>query len=259
MRKAFRRLAVLLFAACIIFALSSCEDMLQSGSISENCEHVDSDGDGKCDKCAITHDHTMVETVAKAASCTTAGNKAYFTCSECNNLYLDAEGKTPTTLEATVIAALGHDLVDVEEKAATCTEDGYTAHKDCSRCDYIEDKEVISASHTGGTEIRNQKAATDTEDGYTGDTYCLGCEEKIADGEVIPALSHTHTMVSTAANAASCTVDGNVAYYTCSGCQKVFLDEAGEEETTLADVVIDALDHDLKDVEGKEATCTEDG
>ena len=40
------------------------------------------------------------------------------------------------------------------------------------------------------TEIRNAKDATCTEGGYTGDTYCTDCNEKISDGEIIPALGH---------------------------------------------------------------------
>ena len=39
-------------------------------------------------------------------------------------------------------------------------------------------------------ELRGAKDATCTTTGYTGDTYCKDCNEKIADGEVIPALGH---------------------------------------------------------------------
>ncbi|MBP3372079.1 MAG: hypothetical protein J6L88_06070, partial [Clostridia bacterium] len=51
-------------------------------------------------------------------------------------------------------------------------------------------------NHDGETEVRGAKPATEYEDGYTGDTYCLGCNEKIAEGEVIPAL-HQHSFGST--------------------------------------------------------------
>ena len=43
--------------------------------------------------------------------------------------------------------ALEHELEDVAGKDATCTEDGYTAYKDCANCDYVEGKEVIIAGH----------------------------------------------------------------------------------------------------------------
>lgn len=41
------------------------------------------------------------------------------------------------------------------------------------------------------TEVRDAKDATCTEPGYTGDTYCTVCNEKVKEGEVIPAKGHT--------------------------------------------------------------------
>ena len=63
-----------------------------------------------------------------------------------------AQGYTTKTCVACGVAtkvdfvdALGHDLVDIEALAPTCTEAGYTAHKDCSRCSYVEGKEAVDA------------------------------------------------------------------------------------------------------------------
>lgn len=50
------------------------------------------------------------------------------------------------------------------------------------------DSAVIPCLHNGETEIRGAVEPTYESEGYTGDTYCLECEEKIADGKVIPAL-----------------------------------------------------------------------
>ena len=55
--------------------------------------------------------------------------------------------------------------------------------------------EKNSTNHAGGTELRDAKDATTTETGYTGDTYCLGCNVKIATGEVIPIITSTPTPV----------------------------------------------------------------
>lgn len=41
------------------------------------------------------------------------------------------------------------------------------------------------------TEVRDAKDATCTEPGYTGDTYCTVCNEKVKEGETIPAKGHT--------------------------------------------------------------------
>lgn len=55
-----------------------------------------------------THQHTMVKTDAKEATCTEDGNNAYWTCSGCEKVYADAEGKTETTVLAQVVNAKGH-------------------------------------------------------------------------------------------------------------------------------------------------------
>ena len=40
------------------------------------------------------------------------------------------------------------------------------------------------------TEVRDAVPATCEEEGYSGDTYCLDCDQKLADGAVLPALGH---------------------------------------------------------------------
>ena len=71
--------------------------------------------------------------------------------------------------------ALGHDLVDVEGQAADCQNPGYTAYKDCSRCDYTEGKEAIDAL---GHRLENvpAKNPTCTEGGYDAHQECARCD-----------------------------------------------------------------------------------
>ena len=58
-------------------------------------------------------------------------------------------------------------------------------------------------------------------------------------------LSHTHNLTLTPAKPATCTEDGNKAYYTCDGCDKWFLDAAGTQEITdKTSVVIAKTGHD---------------
>ena len=119
------------------------------------------------------------------------------------------------------------------------------------------------------TEIRNAKEATCTEDGYTGDTYCTDCNEKIADGTVIPATGHDfgewtvtreatceaegeesrtcskcdaketravpatgHKLTHHDAKAATTDAEGNKEYWSCDTCGKLFADAEGKTETT---------------------------
>ena len=95
------------------------------------------------------------------------------------------------------------------------------------------------------TELRNAKEATCTEPGYTGDTYCKDCNEKIADGKVIPALGHAWddgviTTAPTCENA-------GVKTFTCTRCN--------ETKTE----VISATGHTPVQIPEKPATCTEPG
>ena len=95
------------------------------------------------------------------------------------------------------------------------------------------------------TELRGAKEATCTTTGYTGDTYCKDCNEKIADGEVIPALGHAWddgviTTAPTCENA-------GVRTLTCTRCK---------ETKTEA---VSATGHTSVQIPEKPATCTEPG
>ena len=74
-----------------------------------------------------------------------------------------------------------------------------------------------------------------------------------------PAEEHKHTMNFVEAVEATCTEDGHIAYYVCSGCGKTFSDEEGNHEITYESAVTDAVGHTLTKTEGKAATCTEAG
>ena len=67
---------------------------------------------------------------------------------------------------------------------------------------------------------------------------------------------HTHSLTKTAESKASCTTNGNVEYWSCSGCNKKFTSESATAEIT--DVTIPAS-HKLTRVAAKEATCTSSG
>ena len=115
--------------------------------------------------------------------------------------------------------------------AATWSSDADGHWHECSLCHDKKDQ----AAHTPGA------AATETTP-----QKCTEC-----DYIITPALGHTHHMTPVAAKPATCTADGNKAYYTCS-CGMWFEDAAGSTEITDHDsVVIGHLGHDFAP-----ATCT---
>lgn len=52
-----------------------------------------------------------------------------------------------------------------------------------------------------------------------------------------------HNLIKTDAQDPTCTKAGNSAYWTCENCEKVFGDEKGETETSLAETVVQATGH----------------
>ena len=94
-------------------------------------------------------------------------------------------------------------------------------------------------------ELRGAKDATCTTTGYTGDTYCKDCNEKIADGKVIPALGHAwdNGVITTAPTCEN----AGVKTFTCTRCN---------ETKTEA---ISATGHTPVQIPEKPATCTEPG
>ena len=71
--------------------------------------------------------------------------------------------------------------------------------------------------------------------------------------------AHTHDMTYVTAVEATCTEEGNTAYYKCDGCGKYYSDQEGKNEITLSSTVVAAKGHTPETVPGKEATCTQAG
>ena len=69
--------------------------------------------DNVCDTCGyyktVPHTHNLTLVAAKAATCTTAGNSAYYTCDGCDKWFADATGSVEITDKTSVkIPAPGH-------------------------------------------------------------------------------------------------------------------------------------------------------
>ena len=220
--------------------------------------------------------HTLTKTEYKAATCTEDGNTEYYTCSVCGKIFKDESGTQETSVEAEKLVATGHSLTKTEAKAATCTEDGNNEYYTCSACGKIfkdadgktvttvEAEKIAATGHTM-TKIE-AKSATCTEDGNKEYYTCSACGKafKDADGKIVTTVEAEkiaatgHTMTKTEAKAATCTEDGNIAYWHCSVCNKYFSDENGTNETTLPDTVVKAH-HTMTKTDAKEPTCTENG
>ena len=145
------------------------------------------------------HTHNLTLVAAKAATCTTAGNSAYYTCDGCDKWFADATGSVEITDKTSVkIPAPGHT-------AGTEWKSDDTNHwHECSRCHDKKDE----AAHD-----------------YGSDNVCDTCG-------YYKTVPHTHNLTLVAAKAATCTEGGKEAYYKCEGCGKFYEDVLGTKEIT---------------------------
>ena len=145
------------------------------------------------------HTHNLTLVAAKAATCTTAGNSAYYTCDGCDKWFADATGSVEITDKTSVkIPAPGHT-------AGTEWKSDDTNHwHECSRCHDKKDE----AAHD-----------------YGSDNVCDTCG-------YYKTVPHTHNLTLVAAKAATCTESGKEAYYKCEGCGKFYEDVLGTKEIT---------------------------
>ncbi|WP_368189548.1 transglutaminase domain-containing protein [Blautia sp. 1033sp1_1033st1_G9_1033SCRN_220408] len=220
--------------------------------------------------------HQLSKTEGKKATCTEAGNTEYWYCSACKKYFSDEAGTKETTLAATVVPATGHQLSKRDSKAATCTEAGNTEYWYCSVCKkYFSDEAGTKETTLAATVVpapghqlskRDSKAATCTEAGNIEYWNCSVCGKYFRDSEgrqeillADTAIPAGHQLNKRDSKAATCTEAGNTEYWYCSACKKYFSDEAGTKETTLADTVLPAIGHQLNKTDSKAATCTEAG
>ena len=111
----------------------------------------------------LDHEHQLTLTEAVAATCTTAGSKAYYTCSVCNKHFEDAAGQLEIAdLEAYLpIAALDHDYK--EQLSFEHMADGYVeTYKVCSRDN--SHTEFVKKSYLSVYDIVDHATATASGD-----------------------------------------------------------------------------------------------
>ena len=149
--------------------------------------------------------------------------------------------------ETAKVTKLGHDLVKVAGKDATCTEDGYTAYDSCSRCDYATESQTIDAyGHTPFPTWTTDLAATCYSEGLKS-KKCSVCGES-TESATIDMKSHKYGSWSTT-TPPTCTEAG-VKTRSCTN-------EGCEHSETAA---ITAIGHDMDEGEiTTDPTCTEDG
>ena len=200
-------------------------NLLTFPAANESTGEIDQTAEYATENATTAHTHELTLVPAVPATCTAAGNSAYYTCSGCDKIFSDSEGTTETTLQDVTIAATGHTVVNDPAVAATCTETGLTAGSHCSVCNtvLVAQETVPATGHTPAEAVvENNVAATCTTAGsYDSVVYCSVCNAEISRETVnVPATGHTPaTAVEENRVEATCGVAGHydsVVY--CSEC-----------------------------------------
>ena len=227
--KKIRVLLIALFAVFVGFFVSSCESAFKP------------------------HEHTMEFHAEAAPTCTEKGHGDYYECVTCHRNYVDEAGTQLLKDKELFVEATGHSIELVEEKAATCLENGNKEYYECSGCHtYYADaegaieipKSSVVIDYLGHDRVYHEaKDATCTEAGHIAYETCSRCD--YTTFRELPALGHDE--VAHEAKDATCTEKGHNAYVSCSRC----------DYTTYEEVA--ALGHDEVAHNAKDATCTEVG
>lgn len=212
----------------IVEKASSC---LEDGKKYRICGRCEFKEEEVLPKSGHTSDGT--ETV-KEATCTEPGLQK-FTCVDCKE---DVEK---------AIEAPGHKTVVYPAVEATCTADGKTEGKYCSRCKTMFETQEIIPAKGHDEEITAEIPATCTENGMTEGRICKTCGEVTKERTEIKAFGHTP--VTSPAVAPTCLAAGLTEGVKCADCNLVFTEQT----------IVPTTGHTAETIPALPATCTKTG
>ncbi len=187
--------------------------------------------------------HTWTAQTGSAATCTSSGVKAHYTCT-CGAISLD--GKTTTT-ESLAIDALDHKWGEKGGAVApSCDVAGVLAHHECEMCDAVSlDGTTVATSIVDPALSHNYIHSTlvppaCVDAGYQYH-YCNICGDEYVDNYKYP-LGHKFQDVNKVGE--TCAVAGTMAHVKCTECGELFAegttDVLSESYVTAESLVISA-------------------
>ena len=155
-------------------------------------------------KVGSSHVHQLTRVAPKAATCLEDGNREYYTCSGCDEIFADEDGTMTLSTEQYYIPAKGHKVASHGEKKATCSTLGIKEYFECRNCGTLfKDAEGMFA---------------------------------ISAPVTAPMLNHQLTKVEEKAPIGF--TPGYMEHYTCSNCDKIYKDAAALVETNREEIKI---------------------
>ena len=193
-------------------------------------------GESKNATINITHNHEMTKNPGTPHTCDTAGTKDTWTCSKCENTYIDETGTTLAD-EQNKVDPAAHTFGEgtkTEAKESDCTNYGNNAYWTCSVCNKV---------------FKDNAGSPDPE------------QQTTVQDETLKTLG-SHKMETIEAKPATCTENGNQKYYYCSACDLAYGTEDGASGSiNKDDMTIEKLNHKnaTEYVPAKAVNVTEDG
>ena len=179
----------------------------------------------------------------------------------------DNEFEAKTILPISVVEEIHeHSLEEIHTVPATCDEEGAEACWKCSGCGQI------FADKDGTTEIGAPYTVPalghdwgEWED--AGESVCAQsglkvriCKRDASHKEYNDSALMNHQLKKTEEITPTCDSDGNITYFTCDVCGKIFADEDGSKEISAEDTILSAIGHSYGEwMTAKAATCAEAG
>lgn len=231
--------------------------------------------------------HVIQHHAAVAATCVAKGSNEYWSCANCDAKFADKDGKTPFDGEIVI------PIDKTKHPGGTSYAGDENQHwKICNSCKAImSDKAPHAAASAGAatcvgsavcdtchmsfgavnpenhaSELKHHDAVASTcvKEGNIEYWSCASCKKNFSDAKgktlaanvTLPVDTSAHTIVNVPAKPHTCTEDGIIAHYKCTGCGKLFSDKAGKNEITN---IVDPAVHKLTPVAEKPSTCRVNG
>ena len=219
-------------------------------------------------------DHDLTEHARNEATHAAAGNILYFTCDICGKIFSDAAGTTEINEADTVIPQIPHSFEDTWSNDETQHWHACECGVKKDTADHMYDNDCDTDCNVCGytRQITHQYADTWSSDGSQHWHECTVCGDKInvadhtggtatcKDLAVCEVCNQPygeygdHDLTEHARNEATHAAAGNILYFTCDICGKIFSDAAGTTEINEADTVIPQIPHSFEDTWSNDET-----
>lgn len=172
--------------------------------------------------------HHILHADEVPSTCTVHGTAAHFYCDNesCGALFKDEEGTEPIEAVDLELPLAKHQTEQVPGRESSCIVAGYTAYYKCKVCNNLFNDVEGTSPTTEVAHVRDLAA---------------------------------HSLKKVEAREATCIEKGNIAYYQCSVCEKLFSAEDTTKEIKSDSIEVDYKAHDLIHHDAVAATCTTSG